>query len=288
MEASGVEGLWGMFTIYIDDSGSSPDQRFVVAAGMIFPAKRLDAFEREWHNFLMKERIPELHASECAAHNPKSPYAGWENSHIRSVMLRAQQIIFKYSLQSFSIGIKKSDYDELVPKEMWLSVSESHYVWAASSILGLSFDWASKKQVSMEYVFDTASKDEKRDITEAIDYSEDLYPDHFVGHYSFRVRKEVPGLQAVDLFAWTCFQAAMRTRFQVPMNPIADELWTAFRLHREQQWSEIQSLSREGLEDWVRKTAGSPEDLRLREYKQKRLAERQPQVRKKKPTQRVS
>jgi hypothetical protein len=265
------ERYLGMFSLYTDDSGSAPDQRFTIAAGIVFPAKRIEAFEREWNAFFKdKEGVQDFHASVCVAHNPHSDFADWDDERVERVLLHAQQIIFKYSVKAFSIGIHKQDYNELVPDEMWLSVSKSHYVWALSSVLGLSYDWASEHSTPMEYVFDNASKEEKRDIEEAIDYSEDVYPGHFSGHYSFRSRKEVPGLQAADLYAWVNYQAACHTRFDVPIKPIAEKLWHPFISRREGQWSTVQSLNRMGVELWVKKTHGSPEDLRLREYKRKR------------------
>jgi hypothetical protein len=267
-----------MFAIYIDDSGSAPEHRFAIAAGIVFPTKRIEAFEREWNALLGKEGVRELHASECVAHNPHSGFADWNDARSESVLLRAQQIILKYSVKAFSIGVHKEDYNELVPKEMRLSVSRSHYVWALSSVLGLSFDWASSHSTPMEYVFDNTSKEEKRDIQEAMDYSESIYSDHFSGHYSFRSRKEVPGLQAVDLYAWVNYQAACDTRFGIPIKPAAEKLWFPFVLKDEKTWCIIQSLSREGLEMWVKKMYGSPEDLRLREYKQKRREKRMPKL----------
>jgi hypothetical protein len=272
-----------VFSIYIDDSGSAPEHRFAIAAGIVFPAKRIDAFEREWNTLLGKEGVRELHASVCVAHNPHSDFADWDNDRSERVLLRAQQIIFKYSVKAFSIGIHKQDYDDVIPEEMRLSVSESHYVWALSSVLGLSYDWASTHSASMEYVFDTASKEEKRDIQEAIDYSDAIYPGHFSGHYSFRSRKEVPGLQAVDLYAWVNYQAACHTRFDTPIKPIAEKLWFPFLLRNEKKWCTIQSLNREGLEMWVKKTHGSPEDLRLRDYKQQRREARMPKPKKRNP-----
>jgi len=196
------------------------------------------------------------------------------------VLLRSQRIIFKYSVRAFSIGIHKQDYNEIVPKDMWLSVSQSHYVWALSSVLGLSYDWASSHSIPMEYVFDNASKEERRDIQEAIDYSEAIYPGHFSGHFSFRSRKEVPGLQAADLYAWVNYQAACDTRFGIPIKPAAEKLWFPFIFRNEKKWCTIQSLNRAGLEMWVNKTYGSPEDLRLREYKQKQKEARMPKPRK--------
>jgi Protein of unknown function (DUF3800) len=269
-----------VFSIYIDDSGSAPEHRFAIAAGIVFPAKRLEAFQSEWDTLLDKEGIQELHASECVAHNPHSDFADWDNGRSERVLLRAQEIIFKYSVRAFSVGIHKQDYNEVVPKEMWLSVSQSHYVWGLSSVLGMSYDWASKQSAQMEYVFDNASKEEKRDIQEAIDYSEAIYSGHFSGHQSFRSRKEVPGLQAADLYAWVNYQAACDTRFGIPIKPAAEKLWFRFILKDKKKWCTIQSLNRAGLERWVKKTYGSPEDLRLREYKYKRKQARLPKRRK--------
>ena len=269
-----------MFLIYIDDSGSAPEHKFAIAAGIVFPAKRIEAFEREWNALLDKEGVRELHASECVAHNPRSDFADWDDGRSERVLLRAQEIILKYSVKALSVGIHKQDYNEVVPKEMWLSVSQSHYVWALSSLLGLSYDWASQHATLMQYVFDTAAKEEKRDIQEAVDYSEAIYAGHFSGHFSFRSRREVPGLQAADLYAWVNYQAACDTRFGIPIKPAAEKLWFPFILRNRQKWCTIQSLNRAGLEMWVEKTYGSPEDLRLRDYKQRRKEARMPKPKK--------
>jgi len=158
---------------------------------------------------------------------------------------------------------------------MWANVG-SHYIWALSSVFGLSYDWATQRAAPMEYVLDSASKQEQRDIEEAIDYSDRIYPGHFVGHYSFRSRREVPGLQAADILAWTSYQAACNTRFNARIKPPADKLWIAFTSKNNGEWSTIQSLNRKGLEMWVARAYRSPEDLRLGEYKQKRKEARMP------------
>ncbi|MGC1372409.1 MAG: DUF3800 domain-containing protein [Candidatus Sulfotelmatobacter sp.] len=284
---SAYGGSWrerylGAFSIYIDDSGSAPEHKFAIAAGIVFPAKRIAAFEREWRTFLKREGMPELHASECVARNPHSPFADWDDHRVERALMRAQAIIFKFSVKAFSVGIHKQDYDEVMPQEMRLGMSRSHYVWAVSSLLGLGYDWATFAQVApMEYVFDNVPKLEKRDIEESIEYSEAVYADHFSGHYSFRSRKEVAGLQAADLFAWVCYQAGRRTRFDIPMNAIAEKLWNYFRFRNRGEWSTVQSLSREGLEMWVKKAYGGPEDLRWREYKQRQTEARMPSRKKK-------
>jgi hypothetical protein len=194
-----------MFTIYIDDSGSAPEHKVVVASGILFPAKQLGRFEREWNGFLVKESIPDFHTSECLARNPHSVFAGWDEARVDLVFERVRQITFKFSIKSFCIAIYKPLYDEVMPPDM-RERAGSYYTWALSSVLGLAYDWATKRSVPMEYVFDLAEKKVKREIEDAMQYSDGFYPGHFLGHYSFRERKKVPGLQATDLFRGLVFR----------------------------------------------------------------------------------
>ena len=50
-----------------------------------------------------------------------------------------------------------------MPEEMRKRVG-SYYTWALSSVLGLAYDWATTRNVPMEYVFDNADKDIKREM----------------------------------------------------------------------------------------------------------------------------
>jgi hypothetical protein len=51
-------------------------------------------------------------------------------------------------------------------------------------LIGLAQDYGQARSVPVEYVFDSAEKDVKRDIKEAMEYSEILSPGAFEGHYS--------------------------------------------------------------------------------------------------------
>jgi hypothetical protein len=270
-----------MFTIYIDDSGSSPEQKVVVASGMILPVKRLEAFDAEWNKFLKKEGITEFHTSVCLAHNLHSEFAGWDDARVKRVFARVRQITFKYFIRAFCIAIYKKDYNEVMPKDMRERVG-SYYTWAASSVLGSAYDWAVHRAVPvpMEYVFDTADKQVKREIDDAMECSENLYSGHFMGHYSFRKRSEVPALQAVNLFAWTCFQKGRLARAMQPIHPFAEENWEAYGSAREGEWCRVESLNRLGIENWVKKTYMSPEDLRVKKWKEELREARKPKPKK--------
>jgi len=240
-----------VFTIYIDDSGSSPEHPLAIASGIIFPAKQLRRLEAEWNSFLEREGIPGFHSSECLARNPHSAFVGWSDERVKRVFGRVRQITFKYSVKSFTIAIYKKDYNEVMPEEMRMRVG-SYYTWALSSVLGLAYDWAIRRDVPMEYVFDNAEKVIRREIEDSIKYSESVYGDQFAAHYSFQSRKEVPALQTVDLFAWTCFQQGRHVRVEHPIHPLAEESWRAYRNFGNAQWCMVQSLNREGIENWVK------------------------------------
>ena len=93
----------------------------------------------------------------------------------------------------------------------------------------MSYDWSAKgRSVPMEYVFDLFDKEIKRDITESIEYSAEPeigYGDHYTGHYSFRSRKKVPGLQLADFFAWHCYLAACESVTGKPMPTLPESIW---------------------------------------------------------------
>jgi hypothetical protein len=276
-----AERYLAMFTLYIDDSGSDPNQHVAIAAGLIIPALRLKAFEREWNRFLDKEGIREkgFHSAECCAHNPdqESQFASWDDGRSSLAFERVFQLMRKYAIKGFCIAAYKKDYDEIVPSDMRDGVSKSHFVWALSSLLGLGHDWATRRSVPLEYVLDLpSSKEIKRDITETIDYSAEIgYGDHYTAHHSFRSRKEVPGLQMADFFAWHCYQAARKSILKKPMPNIAVSVWARLYPHitdksDDGKWLVVQRLNREGLTNWVKKVYGTPIDVSIREYRKKR------------------
>ena len=265
-----------VFTIYIDDSGTSPEHKIAIAAGIIIPKIQIAHFDAEWNKFLEREHISNFHSSVCLARNHKSEFANWDEEHVRKVFARVRQITFKYSVKGFCIGIHKQDYEDIVPADMKAAVGHSYYTWAVSSLLNLAHDWAEKRSVPIEYVFDEENKNIKREIEDALAFSEEIYEDHFLGHYSFRMRREVPCLQAVDHFAWACYQGFRRSRFQHTLNPIAAESFEGYQQAKGEKWRVIQSLNREGLKNWVAKKRNDPRTQEILEFKKKRKEARQP------------
>ncbi len=45
------------FSMYLDDSGTTPDQKVAVASALIVPAAQIRRLENEWNNLKKKEEF---------------------------------------------------------------------------------------------------------------------------------------------------------------------------------------------------------------------------------------
>src|SRR5271156_4100047 len=106
-----------MFSAYIDDSGTDPNQRAAIATAFIMPAAQIIRLEREWDKFRTRYKFADLHTSEMVHLNHKSDFASWDEEKQRVVFKRVRDISKKYGVRSaaISIAVNKADYDELVP-----------------------------------------------------------------------------------------------------------------------------------------------------------------------------
>jgi Protein of unknown function (DUF3800) len=238
-----------MFTVYVDDSGTAPDQPVAVAAALIIPAKQLIFLESSWQGFKEKHGFADFHSSECAAKNEKSDFANWRDEHVAAAFYRARQIITQRASKAFSYTIHKSDFDAEAPSE-WRQVGgQNHYTWALRSLINALVSWRGQRPIDtpFEFVFDQTGKREKVEIDMLMSQFESLWPGRFEGHYSFRNRPDVPGLQAADVLAWTCF-AMSRLKFRdVPMPTVAQESFWHFSTYRGGEWLDALTHEREAL-----------------------------------------
>jgi len=67
-----------MFMVYIDDSGTDPQQHVAIATALIIPATRITALDGEWKRLTEKEGFTDFHMSVCVARNEKSPVRSME------------------------------------------------------------------------------------------------------------------------------------------------------------------------------------------------------------------
>jgi hypothetical protein len=232
-----------VYSSFIDDSGTDPNQPVAIASAIIIPAVKLERLETEWATFLDKEEITDFHTSVCVFRNPKYQFANWDDTRVRRVLKRVQQVIFKYSVKGFSVVIHKVPHDKKVPALVRNVVGNNHYTYAVDGVISWVYKWASERGVPIEYVFDTVDrktqKAQRTEIDRIMMNAEIACPGWFAGHYSFRKREDVPALQCADLFAWACYQRASEKIVSKPMSAIAGECWNRFYEAKSREWCNI-------------------------------------------------
>jgi len=255
-----------MFTVYFDDSGTAPDQDVAIAAALIVPALRLEAFDEKWQNFLKDEFISEFHTSECVAAQKGTKFAKWNSGRRKHVCYRVREIAKEFGVKAFSFAVNKADYDEVVPESDQLrSVGggKYHYTWAVRHTISFLDAWSSTvTKRPFEYVFDCMGNDKKnkakREIEMVMAQADSVVPGRYLGHYSFRNRIDHPGLQCVDLLAWSSYQFSLNAFTKKRLHPIAEDTFWDFEKHLYETWMFAVTIRREDLEDWARRERADP------------------------------
>jgi hypothetical protein len=138
--------------------------------------------------------------------------------------------------------VHKSDYDAAVPVEDRPLFGHYHYTYAIRNLLAFLDNWACRTGVEhpLEFVFDWMDEKtqpiQKQEIEDSLARSEKTRPGRFAGHYSFRKRKEVPGLQCVDLIGWTCYRFGLNTFGGPPLTDLQSECWQDFTTYKKGEW----------------------------------------------------
>jgi hypothetical protein len=226
-----------MFTAYIDDSGTDPNQHVAMATALIIPANQLIPMETEWRSLTEREGFRSLHISEMVFKNQYSEFADWDDKKQARVFRRVREISRKYStlLGAVSFAVKKSDYDDIVP-HVYREGAGNHYTWAVRHLLMFLDKWRLGSPATdhpLEYVFDWIGgpSDPRRIEVENIMGQMEAMA-HLRGrsgeytNYGFRRRQDIPGLQCVDAISWICYRQSQLQYRGTPLHSFAEEGWT--------------------------------------------------------------
>jgi hypothetical protein len=261
-----------MFTVYIDDSGTDPNQHVAIAAALVIPASRLKEFNANWNDLLQEEFIPEFHTSECVARQKGSPYELWSSQRRKLLCYRVREITKEFAVKALSFAVNKSDYDAMIPEADQLrSVGGGrfHYTWAIRHMITMLDVWSSTVTKSpFEYVFDSMGSDKrnvaKREIETVMAQADSVIPCRYKGRYSFQNRGGHPGLQCADLLAWSCYQFSCNAFKGTRLHPIAEDTFWDFEKYRFKTWMFAITIRREHLEDWANRERAGPRSLEQR------------------------
>jgi hypothetical protein len=258
------------FTVYFDDSGTSPSQPVANATGLIIPAQRIIQMEREWDTLKKKEGFSDFHTSVFVARNHHSEFANWDDTKHRRVFRRVRQITKKYGAQVFSFSVKKADYEQCAPWELRQYSGKHHYSWAIRHVSMFAQFWRIDKHISEphEWLFDWLEKKDpvRKEIEIIFEQMEDVTRfrrgvQHEYTNIDFRPRATLAGLQCADLLAWTNYNFALRQWTDKPLHPLAKLAWDDFasmpqgsspNIDKVMEWNYSVTLTRKQLEGWVK------------------------------------
>jgi hypothetical protein len=241
--------LWGnrwrevvpvMFSLYIDDSGTSPSQPVAIATALIIPAAQLVRLQNEWERFQSKEGFKCFHASEFYFRNHKSEFAKWGDEKWERTFKRVTQISKKYGVRAISIAVLKKDYDDVVPSDTDIRsyLGKTHYGWAVRQLLANVELLYPFQQAPREFVFQWIERKEKsrKEIEDIMDQMQFVYEKQgLCADYSdphFRNSVGIPGLQCVDFVSWISYQFAIFIYKKIPLRPLVEGAWRTFEGHR--------------------------------------------------------
>jgi Protein of unknown function (DUF3800) len=249
-----------MFRVYIDDSGTDPNQQVAIASALIVPAARIPALDKEWTTLTEKEGFTDFHMSVCVARNAKSQFADWDNEKQLRVISRVRQLGKKFGLKGITLGVKKSDYDELVLPRLEYA-DKYHYTFVIRNMLDLIDRWGLQANVALpfEYIYDYMDSKKQREAKAEIETvmaqaEEEACEVSLAGRYTnyvFRRRQDIPALQCTDALAWSCYRFSLFAHLQTPLNGIAEDSFSDYNKHQSGTWLYAAGLRRDNLKKWV-------------------------------------
>jgi hypothetical protein len=266
-----------MFSAYIDDSGTDPNQRAAIATALVVPAAQIIPLEHEWDNLKKKYGFSDFHTSEMVARNYRSDFADWDETKQKKAFQRVREISKKYGIRAaaVSFALNKVDYDSLVPLE-YRNYFGGHYAWAIRHVINFLEAWRRPRNIPpLEYVFDWAEPrcNERVEIETVMAQAESIFQQRGRSgeftNYTFRRRQDMPALQCVDAIGWTCYQQALFQFHKVPVHNLAAEAWKGYEAHLEQNgWLQCFTVTQNNLKKWISAEMADGETLkRFEEWK---------------------
>jgi len=258
------EVMMSFFTVYLDDSGTSPSQKVANATALIVPASRILLMEQEWKNLKSKEQFKDFHTSIFVARNHKSEFANWSDEKQKRVFERVRQVTKKFGVKVWSFTLDKDDYDATIPSHSRQYAGTYHYTWAIRHVMTFLDAWRiAHRAQPLTYLFDWAERNDpcRLEIEAVMDKAELKAREKYgiagrYTKYNFEPRQDHAGLQCVDCLAWTCYQYGLLEFRKKPVHLFAEIAWNDFARYRNGQgrpddWFTALTLKKASLQRWV-------------------------------------
>jgi hypothetical protein len=254
------------FAVYLDDSGTAPEHPIANASALIIPGKQMVSLEEHWKRFAKKQGISDFHAAACAAapQTKEKQYHNLREKDKQHIFMRVRQFCKKYGVQTFGFSVYKADFDSVISagNEEYRAYVGSHYTFALRHTLREIEQWRRKRGIRepFEYVFDwqEIGSHSREEVDDVIGQMREQYGERV--YHGFKKRRQVPGLQCVDLIAWLTLQLGMNNFRNKPMEGLAADCIKDFEHYYpagykrkpNEKWFQVATIKRPAMEMWFK------------------------------------
>ena len=248
------------FTVYLDDSGTAPEQPIASASALIVPGKKIRNLETHWDRFITSQGISDFHASACAAapSTKEKQYHHLDKDAKEHIFMRVRQFCKRYGAQTFGFSVYKPDFDSVVSGE-FRTYAGGHDTWAVRHVIREVELWRRQRKIAepMQYIFDwqEIGSDNREEIDDLLGQACEWQKEPF--YHDFKPRKSIPGLQCVDLIAWLTFQLGLNNFHNKSFEGLAlqcikdfEDYYPQGKVPVDQKWFQVPTVLKTALKMW--------------------------------------
>lgn len=265
--------------VYVDDSGSDTKSRVAAAAFCVSTVERWQKLLSKWRKIASDAGfdLKDFHMTEfvaCRRGQPcqqclqgksiSHPWKTWSDTKRKSVLVRMAKGIVENVEFGVGHAFTKADYDKHVLQSPARSVAnepigDQYFTFAVQRCGGSLAEWRAAKSriVPLKFVFDTASKRERREIAEVFFGAAKGRAQHVNGieqwfnlgeEVSYESRKQVHQLLAPDMLAWTV--ATFRAREMFSFRGRSDELYWVSKIFVPSKNIKMGYMEKDAMAQW--------------------------------------
>jgi hypothetical protein len=177
-------------------------------AGYVAPARDWKELEQHWFDALHEEGAAFYHATDIEANPPRGIYKGWTREQADRLTDKIVPIAAQYAGRGFAVHVNTADWYAILPEVKRQLPNRPHdalFQMLAKACMelvieNLAHDLAPEEKVA--FVFEENDFSQVTLEGYSVIRRNNPHPDRF-GPLAFEPnKKDAPGLQAADLFAW--------------------------------------------------------------------------------------
>lgn len=216
---------------YVDDSGSDPNDKVYMLAGVVLPAEQWSSLSKDWQRLMeMPPRLEYFKASSVGDRD-KGPFKDFTGLQRREIVEKLVAALAALHPLTVSVSVSWEVFHEFRLKHALAGVfgNPYHFLYYNMIRMGAELCLKESQPMPIDFVFDEHNKigDGVRDL---YDYFKDHAPVEWIRvlgkRPAFADEKCCVPLQAADLVAWY-----QRRKVAGNLNPWQETIWSLLSEH---------------------------------------------------------